>query len=207
MNKRKLFLLAVALLCILSFTACGKDRGAVLLETDADNAESVSVISSNETEEEQEEQGICFVHISGAVKNPGVYELPEGGRLYELVEAAGGFTEDAAQDYCNLAQTVSDGCQYRIPTIEEVSGEEVSGGSGSEVFLADSHYTAEGLLDINLAGREELMLLPGIGETRADAILAYRDSVGRLESTEELMNVSGIKQGLYEQICPYIVVR
>ncbi|MBE5895246.1 MAG: ComEA family DNA-binding protein [Lachnospiraceae bacterium] len=199
MNKRKLFLLAVALLCILSFTACGKDRGAVLLETDADNAESVSVISSNETEEEH---GICFVHISGAVKNPGVYELPEGGRLYELVEAAGGFTEDAAQDYCNLAQTVSDGCQYRIPTIEEVSG-----GSGSEVFLADSHYTAEGLLDINLAGREELMLLPGIGETRADAILAYRDSVGRLESTEELMNVSGIKQGLYEQICPYIVVR
>ena len=199
MNKRKLFLLAVALLCILSFTACGKDRGAVLLETDADNAESLSVISSNVTEEEH---GICFVHISGAVKNPGVYELPEGGRLYELVEAAGGFTEDAAQDYCNLAQTVSDGCQYRIPTIEEVSG-----GSGLEVFLADSHYTAEGLLDINLAGREELMLLPGIGETRADAILAYRDSVGRLESTEELMNVSGIKQGLYEQICPYIVVR
>lgn len=202
MNKRKLFLLAVALVCILSFTACEKERGVVLIESAADDYESAPVLSANEADKEPD---ILFVHISGAVKNPGVYELPEGGRLYELVEAAGGFASNAAQDYCNLAQEVSDGCQYRIPTAAEVSG--VAGQSGADAYETDSHYTAEGLLDINLAGREELMLLPGIGETRADAILAYRDLVGRLENTEELMNVSGIKQGLYDQIFPYIIVR
>ncbi len=199
-------ILAVVLCGILSFTACGKEpefleessgsfaemQGEELSETKLSDS-----LSNNDTDQ------MVFVHITGAVCEPGVYELPMGSRLFEAVELAGGFLPEAAEDYCNLAKVIEDGQQYHILTKEEALAAE----SLQEAGVGESHYTSDGRLDINLASKEELMELPGIGETRADAILAYRTQHGDLENTEELMNISGIKQALYEEIAPFITVR
>ncbi len=151
-------------------------------------------------DEPQEE---IYIHVCGAVRSPGVYALPAGSRLYEAIEAAGGFLPEACQDYCNLALTVSDGMQYQIPTEEEaLSGEFTNAGQENQ-----SSYDVQGLLDINLATVAELMDLPGIGQTRADAIITYREEHGAFSCKEDLMQVTGIKGATYEKIESYITVR
>lgn len=149
------------------------------------------------------QQEDVYVHICGAVRSPGVYALPEGSRLYEAIEAAGGFLPDACQDYCNLALTVSDGMQYQIPTEEEA----LSGDLPEAMQENLSSYDSQGLLNINLATAAELMSLPGIGQTRADAIITYREQHGAFACKEDIMQVTGIKDAVYEKIESYIIVR
>lgn len=149
------------------------------------------------------QQEDIYVHICGAVQSPGVYALPEGSRLYEAIEAAGGFLPDACQDYCNLALTVSDGMQYQIPTEDEALS-----GNLPEVMQENlSSYDSQGLLNINLATAAELMSLPGIGQTRADAIITYREQHGAFACKEDIMQVTGIKDAVYEKIESYIIAR
>ncbi len=156
---------------------------------------------TGEIEDEPQEE--IYIHVCGAVRSPGVYALPEGSRLYEAIEAAGGFLPEACQDYCNLALAVSDGMQYQIPTEEEaLSGELPNVGQENR-----SSYDGQGLLDINLATAAELMDLPGIGQTRADAIITYREEHGAFACKEDLMQVTGIKGATYEKIESYITVR
>ena len=156
-----------------------------------------------------------YVHICGAVAAPGVYALEPGSRLYEAVEAAGGFLPDACEEYCNLALTVTDGMQYQIPTREEAASGELPvqmgfgsqpGESTGQQSYAESAYNKDGLLNINLATAEELMTLPGIGQTRADAIISYREENGAFARKEDIMLVSGIKEASYQKIENYITV-
>lgn len=135
----------------------------------------------------------CYVHICGAINKPGVYCVEEGSRLYEVILLAGGMTPDAADAAVNQAQEVSDGMQIYIPT-----GEEVQNGTanGTQEGVPET----DGRVNINTAGPEQLCTLPGIGETRAQAIIAYRTKHGAFQSVEELMNVSGIKAGIFERI-------
>lgn len=154
-------------------------------------------------EREDEPQEEIYIHVCGAVRSPGVYALPAGSRLYEAIEAAGGFMPEACQDYCNMALTVSDGMQYQIPTEEEA----LSGLLPNVGQENPSSYDAQGLLDINLATATELMDLPGIGQTRADAIITYREEHGAFACKEDLMQVTGIKGATYEKIESYITVR
>lgn len=144
-----------------------------------------------------------FVHICGAVQSPGVYALPAGSRLSDAVEAAGGFSAEAYQDYCNLAIVMSDGMQYRIPTVEEAHSGELPESAQEN----QSSYDSQGLLDINRATAAELMELPGIGQTRADAIIAYREEHGAFASKEDITQVTGIKGATYEKIESYIIAR
>lgn len=143
-----------------------------------------------------------FVHVCGQVKRPGVYELPAGSRVYEAIEAAGGFTGEAAGDYLNLAQTVQDGMKLEAPDREQAeiwksqvqsSGENSPGGGIVKV-------------NINTASKEELMNLKGIGESRADDIIRYRDRFGGFQTIEDIMNVSGIKEAAFEKIKDNITV-
>lgn len=199
----------------------------------SDSAESTSD-SNNEAAGDlpdiEQDKAVCYVHISGAVKYPGVYQMEPQARLYEAVMKAGGFTDTASEDYCNLAQTVADGVKYYFPTKEEVKemvgsenglylAKETASGdydglesqkkSASEEaeILENSCYDNEGRLDINKAGVAELTLLQGIGNSRAEAILAYRQEHGPFQSTEDLMKVSGIKEGTYHQLKDKIVAR
>lgn len=157
---------------------------------------------TDRTEEEPadpETSALIYVYLCGAVENPAVYGLSEGCRLYEAVEKAGGFREDAATEAVNLASVLEDGQLVRIPTREEAeAGITVPAGAETEA--------GSGLVNLNRASMEELMTLPGIGETRAQAILDYRNTHGGFQSTEEIMNVSGIKEASFEKIKDRITV-
>lgn len=175
------------------------------------------------TEAAQESGRQIFVYVCGAVKAPGVYELQAGARLYEAIARAGGVREDAAEESINQAQAVSDGERLYIPTDEEVrqgvdvylqSGIAVgSAGSAKAAGAADAvsasgtdGSSAGGKVNINTASREELKTLNGIGDTRAGSILAYRESYGPFGSIEDLMQVEGIKEGVYNKLKDDITV-
>lgn len=170
-----------------------------------------------ESADEVQVQTIC-VHVCGAVRSPGVYELMRGSRVYEAVEAAGGFTEDADADYINQAQMLEDAVKIVIPTVQEVealeTGEQAENAYGvlSQDALSGKTQTEsleneqKGLVNINTASRAELMNLPGIGEAKAEAIVAYRDKIGVFTSTEQIMEIDGIKSGLYSKIQDKICV-
>lgn len=182
---------AMSLLC-----GCGA-RNNVYLEKNAVETGELCVteaLSATETEEPDgaKEERTCLVYVCGAVVAPGVYELDDGSRIYEAVELAGGFMEDAAEDVLNLAESVTDGQMIRIPTEEE---QEAAGRQGEE---ADS--AADGKLDLNRADVAALMELPGIGQSKAEAIVGYREEHGSFSRTEDLMKIEGIKEGVFNKI-------
>lgn len=156
-------------------------------------------------ENEDREREVCMVHICGAVMHPGVYELTEGSRIYQAVEAAGGFTKEAAQDYLNQAQSVKDGERLYIPTLKEA---EHAMESGTVFGGTDGAGTAEknGLVNINTADEDELCTLPGIGSGKAKSVIAYRTKNGEFHKIEDIMQVEGIKEGLFEKIKDSITV-
>ncbi len=131
---------------------------------------------------------IC-VYICGAVHEPGVYELPEGSRVHEALDMAGGMTEEAAAYALNLARIAVDGEQIYVPDAEEIQGQSILSGSGYEKKV-----------NINTASMEELMTLTGIGEAKAESIIRYREENGRFQSIEDLMEIGGIKEGVFEKI-------
>ena len=135
---------------------------------------------------------------------PGVYALQDGMRVYEALAAAGGFREDADTQWLNQAAPVQDGQRLYVYTQEEVQAlaADASQTTGGEPG-GDAAY---GRVDLNTASKELLMTLPGIGEARAEAILAYRSEHGRFRSIEEIQNISGIKSSLFEKIREKIMV-
>ncbi len=144
-----------------------------------------------------------WVHICGKVISPGVYRLPVGSRVFQAVEAAGGFSEDAACDFLNLAGTVSDGMQICVPGAEEVKEGNVplqTGGEGSETSKEDRR------ININTATKEELMTLKGIGESRAEDIIRFREDSGKFRKIEDIMKVPGIKEAGFRKIKDSIIV-
>lgn len=167
-----------------------------------------------------------YVHVCGAVKKPGVYEMPAGSRFYDAVDAAGGFAEDACQDYLNMAAPLADGSRLEIPTLQEVqereSAEYKSGNSGERNEKTEySYYTAPeapasgtgngrtsgtGLVNINTADMAGLCELPGIGEGRAKAIIEYREKQGGFQKKEDIMQVSGIGEKMYARMEEYLTV-
>lgn len=162
--------------------------------------------------------GKIYVHVCGAVKQPGVYALEPESRVYEAVMAAGGFTEEADEDYVNQAQPISDGVKLQIPTREEVAmgsvestAAGITGGSvestaagitggGNVPATAEPEILPDGRIDINTATEAQLCGIPGIGATRAAAIAAYRQEHGRFDRIEDIMKVNGIKEGTFEKI-------
>ena len=157
----------------------------------------------------QEKLQICDVHVCGAVKSPGVYELTSDSRLYEAIQMAGGFTDEAAGEALNQAEKIEDGSRIYVPTKEEAkAGTENNGtfvqNADNEKTDAtkstDAGSTADGKVDINTAGKDELMTLSGIGEAKADAIIRYRDEHGKFQKIEDLMEVEGIKDGVFQKV-------
>ena len=162
------------------------------------------------------EAGRIFIHVCGEVVSPGVYELGEGSRLYQAVEAAGGLTEDADGDFLNMAQVLADGMQLRVPDRIEAEELRAAGCAGDIVCAGDTGYTGAGSdtvrpaadhrVNLNTATKEELMTLTGIGEARAEAILAYRREAGGFQEIEDIMKVSGIKEAAFQKIKEDITV-
>ena len=136
-----------------------------------------------------------FVYVCGEVKAPGVYELSEGSRIVDAVEAAGGMTEAASGTYLNLAEPVSDGQKIEVPSKAEAAQMEER-----------EQEAQSGLVNLNTASAEELMTLTGIGESKADALLSYRAEHGGFEKPEDLMEIPGIKEGVFQKIKDQVTV-
>ena len=142
---------------------------------------------------------VLFVDIGGAVENPGVYEVAKDTRLFEVIEMAGGLTEDADADRVNRASFVEDGQKIIIPE----KGSDIAGDPASA--SAAPGDSGIGLININTATADELKTLSGIGDVTAEKIIEYRSSKS-FKSKEDIMSVDGIGSKTYEKIKDRITV-
>ena len=215
--KNKYGMIVCVLFCMIYFClGCGQEDETVFLEQKEELSEETE--KTNETEVEKEskpkeseesetedrenksagQEQIC-VFVCGFVRNPGVYYLNINARLYEAVEAAGGFLEEADAGWLNQAEILSDGDKVRIYSKEE------SGTAEKSVETNQQNQTQDaGKVNINTASAEELQTIPGIGAAKAAAIIEYREVQGEFKSTEEIQNVPGIKGKTFEKIQPYL---
>ena len=192
-------------------------------DTDQDRKAEPSAGSTDRTElsdASSEEAKTLVVHICGAVSAPGVYELPAGSRIIDAVEAGGGFLPEADEACCNLAEEIVDGCQIYIMTktescadgqTEKKAGIQTSPDSDMQTTdrnVRSNSATAleNGLVNLNTADVAALMTLPGIGESRAKAIISYREQHGAFAQIEDIMKISGIKQAAFSKIKDKITV-
>lgn len=209
------------LLLPLLLGGCGSQE-QLLLRSQADTRQEASPSPAEEesrgTEEKEtepslesgeeappEEPAHLYVDVAGAVVSPGVYSLPEGSRVFAAIDAAGGFLADAASRYINQALPLTDGEQIYVPTWEEAEGEAAAvpqvPAAGNAPAGADSQR-----VNINTAGLSELTSLNGIGPGKAQAILDYREEHGGFSSIEEIKQVGGIGETIYDKIKAHIEV-
>ena len=130
--------------------------------------------------------------MCGAVKRPGVYELDEGARVCDAINAASGFKKKADDTKINQAQLLTDGEQIVVPYCSS-NREDFSEQDGTRV-------------SINYGTIEEFMTLPGIGQSKAESIIKYREEHGLFKNIEELKNIQGIKDGVFSNIEDYIML-
>ncbi|NRD25771.1 ComEA family DNA-binding protein [Frigoribacterium sp. VKM Ac-2836] len=145
---------------------------------------------------------VVFVHVHGQVASPGLFELPTGARVVDVVAAAGGFTAEADQAAVNLARVLVDGEQLRVPAVGEVADDGASGEGGAAGGSAPGAGVAAGggTVDLNLADEAALRTLPGVGPATAAAILSWRDDNGRFRSVDDLLGVPGIGAKTLEKL-------
>ncbi|MCD8300075.1 MAG: helix-hairpin-helix domain-containing protein [Clostridiales bacterium] len=221
------YITCALIVSILALAGCGPDvdlilangRSSAAEETISDEDAAAEESAGNEPEEpggaeadggvSADEPDTVCAYICGAVETPGVYEAESGSRVYALLELAGGMTGEADRDAVNLAREVTDGEMIYIPTEEEVASGEVvpeSPGAVATVISGSGSTDASGKININTASAEELTALSGIGDSKAAAIVSYREEHGSFASTEEITNVSGIGDSTYEKIKDNITV-
>lgn len=157
--------------------------------------------------------GTIAVYVCGEVKNPGVYELTDGMRICDAIEAAGGFTKQAGREYWNLAQLLTDGQMLCVPTEAEAKKREAevsevprtTSDTGGQKGTS-SGGDAGALVNINTADATLLTSIPGIGQVRAEAVITYRQEHGSFQSIEDIKKVSGIGDALFAKMKDYITV-
>ncbi len=213
MKKRYLGIVCLITACALLCCGCGDKGTAILIGETKESADvpaegeqeasrasgqagtAAQSAASGETASEARDTMIR-VYVCGAVANPGVVEIPQGSRVEDALEAAGGFGAEAGREAVNLADWVSDGQKLYFP----------KEGEAVEESQAQSD-SASGLVNINTADAAALCTLPGIGESRARDIISYREANGGFQACEDIMKVSGIKTAAYEKIKDKITVK
>ena len=189
LNKCKYYLignkkLAAKIICIFLIICI-----AIVLRISKTNDETITIDTKNLEEKTIEE---FYVDISGEIKKPGVYKFEPNTRLYEVIERAGGFTENANKDAVNQADFIEDGEKIIIPSIQTNNSNEDNSAS-----VDSSNF--DGLININFASKDELMQITGVGDVIADRIIEYRTK-SSFKEKEELMNVKGIGKAKYEKM-------
>jgi competence protein ComEA len=201
-RQEKIVLLVIILiiLLIIGLRIYTQEQNAITIVPAVDSIES-----SIEKENIQEE--ICIVHISGAVSNPGVYQLNGNKRIIDVVKIAGGELENANVDAVNLAAHIFDGQKIVIPFLAENSGENnnqnVLPNNNPEQY---GYSSQNNLVNLNTATSSQLEDLPGIGPVLAKSILEYRQKYGQFRDIADIKNVGGIGEKRFESIKEYITV-
>ncbi|MQP95892.1 ComEA family DNA-binding protein [Streptococcus mitis] len=163
-------------------------------------AVSKDSVSEKEEKEEPLEQDLITVDVKGAVKSPGIYDLPVGSRVNDAVQKAGGLTEQADSKSLNLAQKVSDEALVYVPTKgEEAASQQTGSGTVSST-------NKEKKVNLNKASLEELKQVKGLGGKRAQDIIDHREANGKFKSVDELKKVSGIGAKTIEKLKDYVTV-
>lgn len=202
------------------------EKSDTTAKSDTEAAKSEATAAESETEAinskaASEGNDKIMVHVCGEVHAPGVYELDDGSRLYEAINAAGGCTEAADKMLLNEASALSDGQQVVVYSKEEAAliregqkpnqntfgaAGDAAGSSTQADGTAAGDIMADSRVNINTASIEELTTLNGVGTSRAEAIISYRDAKGGFRSIEEIMNIDGIKEKSFEKIKDKITV-
>jgi competence protein ComEA len=206
--KRKMTMITVAV----AFVAGGIYFLSQQGEDPADT-EDIFSVTAKEAEMEQSvnesaaEPEIIKVDVKGAVKSPGIFTAQAGDRVIDLISAAGSFTEKADTDKVNFAQIIEDQMVIYVPEIgEEDKGnlENLQVGTSGDAVTKGA---SEGLVNLNTATQEELQTLTGIGPSKANAILEYRETVGKFKEVDELKQVTGIGDKTFERLRDSISVK
>lgn len=195
--------------------------------TDSSKAQDKGAKSSSDIEakahpDAEMQQEMIYVDVCGAVANPGVFQLEAGSRVFQAIEAAGGYLPEAVPNCVNRAGVLTDGQQLYILTQQEMeqqglsaaemanaSDDQMAGNAGTGITAETASAGTEqqdNRININTADETQLTTLTGIGATRAQAIIAYRQENGPFAAIEEIMNVQGIKEGTFAKIKDEIVV-
>lgn len=205
-KKKKQIIIGILGAFLIFLSGCGK-KEVTFVQTEEIREEEGQLSGKsayNEQEQvlqEDKESEQIFVYVCGAVKSPGVYELPGDARAFEAVEKAGGFSAEACEEALNLAKPLEDGEQLFIPTLAQwEQGMETQG-------MEEGKEASDGLVNINTASKEELCTLPGVGGSRAESIISYREEHGGFQAIEEIKNVTGIKEGLYLKVKDKIKIK
>ena len=187
-------------------------------QAESDGSDAGNGTEINSTGETQPE--MIYVDVCGAVANPGVFQLAAGSRVFQAIEAAGGYLPEAVQNCVNRAGVLTDGQQLYILTQEEMERQGLdpaemakasdgqmngSAGTGQNTGMT-AQVQQDNRININTADEAQLTTLTGIGATRAQAIIAYREENGPFAAIEDIMNVQGIKEGTFAKIKDEIVV-
>lgn len=210
MNKisgRIIFFIILLVITGVVCVSCGKEQSdTISLNGAAETENTLTVAESTEKSDSAGESATgvngVYVYVTGQVKNPGVYQVNENARLYEVIDLAGGFTKKAAENALNLAEKVCDGQHIVVMSkseYNEMGQNDAQTTHNKEVSGSDETAEAD-LVNINTATKEELMTLPGIGESKAVAIVNYREENGAFSSIQDIMQVSGIKEAAFSQI-------
>ena len=155
---------------------------------------------NKEEKEESPEQDLITVDVKGAVKSPGIYDLPVGSRVHDVVQKAGGLTEEADSKSLNLAQKVSDEALVYVPTKgEEAASQQATSGTSPST-------SKDKKVNLNKASLEELKQVKGLGGKRAQDIIDHRETNGKFKSVDELKKVSGIGAKTIEKLKDYVTV-
>ena len=210
---KRLRTLAAALLIILVLSCGCTSRDETMVElSDEQGTESASSKQKSDSSDQSvnPDSPIC-VYVCGHVMSPGVYQLMEGCRVCDAITAAGGPSGDADAQMLNQAAAVTDGMRIYVPSEKETEGlnrsdQTDSGFQNGNTASGDKGGNQSGKVNLNTATKEQLMTLSGIGESKAQSILDYRQENGAFSKAEDIMNIPGIKQGVYEKIKDHISV-
>lgn len=191
------FVCVAGLLCYLKQGQVADSKEEVLI-SGVLAQEKMKASDTPQVSEDEKKSGI-FVHVCGAVKKAGVYELKDGARICDAIKAAGGFKKTANQTFLNQAQILADGEQVVVPAKDETEKNPVSAEEGTDTKNIQK-------ISINHGTCQELMTLPGIGEAKANSIIKYREENGGFQALEDLKKIQGIKDGVYSKIADYIML-
>lgn len=214
MFRKRNLICAVIIGVLFCLTACG--QSVKYVSTDADDI-SGQVTEYNDSQEinqikvedtatasdygyqQDTSEELVPVHVCGAVNKPGLYYMKADSLKADALEVAGGFVPEAAIDYINLAEMIVYGEKIYFPYTYELE-------EGYNLNSSQQDSSTNNLVNINTATKDELMSLPGIGESKAEAIIKYREKKGPFQSIEDITNIPGIKEGVYNNIKEHIVV-
>lgn len=209
-KKQKIIVIAIAGIVVIGIMYFIYNKNQVKEDI---NIEDEILVNNVITNENNTNDDIVIIHITGSVKNPGIVKLKEGSRIEDAIESAGGLTENADITKVNLAYVVEDGTKIKIPSAsEEDIGDEdiIDSKSGDNIIIEENAVPSNNstqTININKATEKEFETLPGIGPSLASKIIEYRNQNGKFESIEDIKNVNGIGDNKYEKIKDLITVK